>query len=239
MRVFLCLVAVFGAVAAVSAEEDGAILTAIKVMKDCENKPIFLCLKERALHFIDSQQGDIVLSEGVQMVKTDDLPTGRSLDDTPLSNDLETRENEVDMLLVDRVARFFGTHTLQFKMPKDSVEEIQRSLDEARRRKKKAKRILMPLLLLLKLKAAALLPVAIGFLALIAFKALIVGKIALILSGIIGLKKLLEAKNSTQNYEIVSHPQYSHSASYDEHGGHYARALYADNLAYSAQSKGQ
>lgn len=37
--------AVFGAVAAVSAEEDGAILTAIKVMKDCENKPIFLCLK--------------------------------------------------------------------------------------------------------------------------------------------------------------------------------------------------
>lgn len=97
----------------------------------------------------------------------------------------------------------------------------------------------MPLLLLLKLKAAALLPVAIGFLALIAFKALIVGKIALILSGIIGLKKLLEAKNSTQNYEIVSHPQYSHSASYDEHGGHYARALYADNLAYSAQSKGQ
>lgn len=88
--------------------------------------------QERALHFIDSQQGDIVLSEGVQMVKTDDLPTGRSLDDTPLSNDLETRENEVDMLLVDRVARFFGTHTLQFKMPKDSVEEIQRSLDEGK-----------------------------------------------------------------------------------------------------------
>lgn len=97
----------------------------------------------------------------------------------------------------------------------------------ARGKKKEKKKYLLPLLLLFKLKMAALLPLAIGFLALISFKALVIGKIALLLSGIIGLKKLLESKK--ENYEVVAHPHYSH----EEHG--YARSLNeAQNLAYSA-----
>ncbi|KXJ76242.1 hypothetical protein RP20_CCG010048 [Aedes albopictus] len=105
----------------------------------------------------------------------------------------------------------------------------------ARGKKKKVKKLLLPLLLLFKLKAAALLPLAIGFLALIAFKALIVGKIALILSAIIGLKKLFD-KKPEQSYEVVAHPHYSHSTSFDDHHG-YARSLDAQNLAYSAHSQ--
>jgi len=31
---------------------------------------------------------------------------------------------------VERVARFFGTHTLQFKVPKDSIQDMQRALEE-------------------------------------------------------------------------------------------------------------
>lgn len=88
----------------------------------------------------------------------------------------------------------------------------------------------MPLLMLFKLKMAALLPLAIGFLALISFKALVIGKIALLLSGIIGLKKLLESKK--ENYEVVAHPHYEHEHSY-------GRSLHtntneAQNLAYAA-----
>lgn len=91
-------------------------------------------------------------------------------------------------------------------------------------------------MLLFKLKAAALLPLVLGFLALIAFKALIIGKLALLLSGIIGLKKLFESKNSGQSYEVVQPHQ-----SYEEHG-HYGRSLgesaagigSAQNIAYSA-----
>lgn len=86
----------------------------------------------------------------------------------------------------------------------------------------------MPLLLLFKLKMAALLPLAIGFLALLSFKALVIGKIALLLSSIIGLKKLLEKKEG--NYEVVAHPHY------DEHS--YGRALRdAQSLAYNAYKK--
>lgn len=98
---------------------------------------------------------------------------------------------------------------------------------------------MLPLLLLFKLKAAALLPLIIGGLALVAFKALIIGKLALLLSGIIGLKKLLESKNSHQSYEVVAHPHYSHSSSFggEEHGGHYARSIDAQDLAYSAQTQ--
>jgi hypothetical protein len=103
----------------------------------------------------------------------------------------------------------------------------------ARKGGKKSKKYLLPLLLLFKLKAAALLPLAIGFLALISFKALIIGKLALILSGIIALKKLLEHKHSS-SYEVVAHPSH-HSYSYDEAHGAFRRSIDAQKLAYAAQ----
>jgi hypothetical protein len=94
------------------------------------------------------------------------------------------------------------------------------------RGKKKKLKMLLPLLLLFKLKAAALIPLALGGLALLALKALLVGKLALILAGIIGLQKLLGSKQGTQTYEVVAHPHYTHSSYGDDHGhGHYARAL--------------
>jgi len=70
------------------------------------------------------------LTEGIALVKTDDIPVGRSLNDVALPEEAEARESEVDSLLVERVARFFGTHTLQFKVPKDSIQDMQRALDE-------------------------------------------------------------------------------------------------------------
>lgn len=71
------------------------------------------------------------------------------------------------------------------------------------------------------LKAAALVPLALGFIALIAGKALLVGKIALVISSIIGLKKLLSQQKHV-TYEVVAHPQphsSSHVVSHDD-GGH-------------------
>lgn len=42
----------------------------------------------------------------------------------------ELRESEIDSLIVDRIARFLGSHTLQFKVPKESIHDMQRSLEE-------------------------------------------------------------------------------------------------------------
>lgn len=81
---------------------------------------------------VDKTNGDFDVTEGIRLVQTDDdePSQARSLDDIQLSDDQETREQEVDSLLVDRVARFLGSHTLQFKVPKDSIKDVQRSLDE-------------------------------------------------------------------------------------------------------------
>lgn len=93
--------------------------------------------------------------------------------------------------------------------------------------------MLLPLLMLLKMKAIALIPLAIGGLALLAFKALIVGKLALVLAVIIGIQKLLANKGHHQSYEVVSHPHYT-----EEHGHHgYGRSLEgaAQDMAYRGQ----
>jgi hypothetical protein len=83
---------------------------------------------------VDKTEGDFDISEGVKLVQTEESSQGRSLDDVQLSEDEETREGEVDSLLVDRVARFLGSHTLQFKVPKDSIKDVQRSLEEGKLR---------------------------------------------------------------------------------------------------------
>lgn len=57
---------------------------------------------------------------------------GRSLKEIKLPDESEAREMEVDSLLVDRLARFLGSHTLQFKVPKDAIEDMQRSLEEGK-----------------------------------------------------------------------------------------------------------
>jgi len=105
----------------------------------------------------------------------------------------------------------------------------------ARGKKKKHQKMLMPLLMLLKMKAIALVPLAIGALALLAFKALVVGKLALVLAVIIGIQKLLANSKSQQSYEVVSHPHYT-----EEHGHHggYRRSLEGQNaqdMAYRGQ----
>lgn len=97
------------------------------------------CLQERALHYFDTENDDINLTEGISLVKTDEIPVGRSLNDVDLPEEAEARENEIDTLLVERIARFFGTHTLQFKVPKESIQDMQRALEECKLENEKNK----------------------------------------------------------------------------------------------------
>uniref|UniRef100_T1HNP7 Uncharacterized protein n=2 Tax=Rhodnius prolixus TaxID=13249 RepID=T1HNP7_RHOPR len=226
-----------------SAIEDG-IETAYKWVQGCGDKDMFLCLKMRALTYVDKvlrRPEDINIMEGVSLVRTESAASrelnGRGINeaelDASLPKNAEDKDAQVESMLVDRVARFLQTHTLQLKVPDSSIEEVRKSLDEARGKKKKLK-MLLPLLLMLKLKAAALIPLALGALALLALKALIVGKLALVLSGLIGLQKLLSSKHHTQSYEVVAHPHYT-----EEHG-HYGRSVDdAQQVAYRAYAPKQ
>lgn len=214
-----------------------------RFLQGCGEKDMLLCIKMRALTFVDRalrRPEDINVVDGVTLVRAQDAGrdlNGRALSeaelDASLPKDAEDRDAQVETMLVDRVARFLESHTLQLKVPDSTISDVRRSLDEARGKKKKAAKILLPLLLLLKLKAAALIPLALGALALLALKALIVGKLALVLAGLIGLQKLLGQKGHSQSYEVVAHPHYT-----EEHGHGWGRsATDAQDLAYSAHAK--
>lgn len=91
--------------------------------------------QERAIQLFDKTRGDFEVSEGIRLVQTDDEEEpsqARSFNEIELSDDPDTREQEVDSLLVDRVARFIGSHTLQFKVSKESIKDVQRSLEEGK-----------------------------------------------------------------------------------------------------------
>jgi hypothetical protein len=71
---------------------------------------------------------------------------------------------------------------------------------------------MMPLMMMFQMKAAMMGAIALKFVGLIAFKALLVAKVALTIAIVVTLKKLVENKHSTQTYEVVAHPHedYSH-----------------------------
>lgn len=228
--------------AAASQQEEPSVLEeALDVYASCSSgeEDVSVCLKLRALRFVDRvarSSADIEIADGFKIVQTEEAKTsradnGRSLNDIESSLPAEAgaKEAVIDQAILDRTAKFLSTHTVELSLP----EDVSRSFDEARGKKKKIVKSLLPILLLLKLKAAALIPIALGGLALLALKALAIGKIALIISAIIALQKLFANKH--QSYEVVAHPVHSYGQE-DHHG--WARSSGAD-LAYKAYKPSQ
>lgn len=223
---------------AAAAPQPSILEEALDVYASCSGESsIAVCLKMKALRYVDraSRSADIEVTDGFKIVQTEETKNSRadnarSLNDieSTLPAETEAKEAAIDQAIVDRASKFLSTHTVELSLP----EDVSRSFDEARGKKKKIVKSLLPILLLLKLKAAALIPIALGALALIAFKALVIGKIALIISLILGLQKLLAYKS--QSYEVVAHPvhDYGHDAHHDHHG--WARSAAASDLAYKA-----
>lgn len=106
---------------------------------------------------------------------------------------------------------------------------MQRSLEEGRGKKGGGKKGGSALLLLPLILGGTLIPLALGALALLAGKALIVSKLALVLAGIIGLKKLLSGHSGghgNEHVEVVAGGHSGWGRSYDKEE--------AQKLAYQA-----
>ncbi|XP_039948185.1 uncharacterized protein LOC120766633 [Bactrocera tryoni] len=152
----------------------------------------------------------------------------------------------LDALLLERFLRFVDSRQLQVNLPRllnfgqrngqdffgSAMGYFQKfalgdvdadnAVDEGRKKKGDDKKYLGPFIAAVMLKTA-ILKMAYHSIAIIAGKALIVGKIALIISAIIGLKKLVSAEGGEKTtYEIVKHPQVQHSQTYSSsHAGEY------------------
>lgn len=253
-----------------SIQTDNDVLESI--YKECLQKDSASCMKVKFLSFIDkwfgaqAQKDTFTITEGITVVKTSDKSDG-----APRASD-----GSFESVILGKVQNFLQTHTIKIDLEGsklvnavtstgralndvvDTLTEDDSLEEEGRGKKKKAQKLLGPLMAALAMKAAALVPLALGAIALLAGKALIVGKIALVLSAILGLKKLLSGSGKHVTYEVVSHPHHSssHVSSHGDsfgggyaggdvgggyagssgHGGGWGRSLDGQQLAYSAHT---
>ncbi|XP_045780278.1 uncharacterized protein LOC123877519 [Maniola jurtina] len=207
----------------------------IGVVRSCSEQDVALCLKEKALKYAENlaTAREINLTDGITLVGTGSSRSARSFE--PLSEEPRARENQVETRLVDAAADFFENHVIQLRVPKSTVEDVKRSLEEGRGKKKKLKQ-LIPIFALLQLKIQSLIPLFLGIIALAAVKGLILAKAALLASALVLLKKLLSKHDHHESYEVVAHPHHDEHYSHGSAHGGWGRSQDAQDLAYNAYS---
>ncbi|XP_068625396.1 uncharacterized protein Osi8 [Battus philenor] len=200
----------------------GDLKVAYETYKDCSENDVGNCLKLKLAKALTrlSKSDEITLLNGVTISKDKDAIQNVEVEEAvPRSLD----ENSLDNLILDKIVGFMRTHTIQIKFPTGS--ELQSGFEGRGRRKKIAPLLAIPLLI-----GGMMVPIAFGALALLAGKALIVSKLALVLAGIIGLKKLLSSSGGGEAHEVVvsaGHGGSGWSRSFDN----------AHDLAYSAYAQ--
>lgn len=202
-----------------------------RVYKDCENSDDFYkCLKVNAVKLTDRAMKiqNLKLIDGISVIRKDDVEENRSFNDNQI-NDFDfakVSSKKIDHLLSDRSNRFMETHQIEINVPRlfSTVQKQGGILVEEGRKKKNEMKFLGPFLAAVAIKGG-ILTMAYHSIAIVAGKALIIGKIALIISAIIGLKKLVTPEGHEKTtYEIVKHPQvqqsHTYSTSHNEFDGH-------------------
>ncbi|XP_034112557.1 uncharacterized protein LOC117573445 [Drosophila albomicans] len=228
--------------------ESGLLRTVRHVYAQCaDSDDIFWCCKLQGARLLGRalKVHQLSIVDGVNLVRRsngEDSRTGRaSIAESQLNNrDLEHMSSKsLDALLLERFLNFLHSHQLQVNLPRlmrfgerNSQDWLQllwgyfmpgeTSVDSEGRKKKDDKKYLGPFIAAVLLKTA-ILKMAYHSIAIVAGKALIVGKIALIISAIIGLKKLVSHDGGEKTtYEIVKHPQVQQSHTYSSsHQGEY------------------
>ncbi|KAF5290244.1 hypothetical protein FQA39_LY14798 [Lamprigera yunnana] len=191
---------------------------AIEFVHKCGTKEITICLKERALQYVDKLPQRIEIGGGLSLEQNNDVidrsPRDYSIPNLP--EESRAREEAIDSILYDKFVNYLSSHTLEFKVPEDTIAEFKNSIEEGRKKKGGKKGNMMAYLMLFKMKAAMLAALALKGLAIISFKALVIAKIALTITAIIGLKKLSESKHHSPTYEVVAHDEHGHYRSFGQ-----------------------
>lgn len=244
-------------VIAQSEEDDGFLekgyRTLYRVYEECQHRNIAVspCLKKKAISFFErlGRIETLPIGENLELVKVAPLANDSSkstisdLEMTLARTSSGSRDELLNEILFDRISALMNSFNVQISLPKTTSGELKRSVEEGRGKMKKMMGMMM---MGMAMKLAALVPIAIGVLFLLAGKALIISKIALVLSLIIGLKKLLSQKQGGGDH--------GHGGWQQGGGGGWDRSLkdiagtpvpsmtdadreYAQTLAYRARPK--
>lgn len=87
-------------------------------------------MQERALKYAENlaTAREISIVDGITLIGTGSSRSARSFE--PLSEEPKARENQVESRLVDAAAEFLENHVIQLRVPKSTVEDVKRSLEE-------------------------------------------------------------------------------------------------------------
>lgn len=207
-----CVLLLFVCSAIVHGDEDGGILergyrALYRVYEECQhrNMAVSPCLKKKAIAFFErlGRIQALPIGDNLELVRVAPVSygdTSRNLSDLEktLARTSGSATDEIlNDVLLERMAALMNSFNVQISLPKTNSGELKRSVEEGRGKMKKMMGMMM---MGIAMKLAALVPIAIGVLFLLAGKALIISKIALVLSLIIGLKKLLSQKQGGHDH---------------------------------------
>ncbi|XP_053619782.1 uncharacterized protein LOC128680571 [Plodia interpunctella] len=226
----LLLSLVCTAVQSAVARDDLGVKYIMRIYEDCQRSDgIMPCLKKKAILFFDraARMDAIPVVDGVDIVKTSEsevTPMSENDIESTLPRNLNDKNEALTDMLWDRIASFANSRTIQLSLPRITGQDLNKGVEEGRGKMKKMMGMMM---MGASMKMAALIPLAIAGLFVLAGKALIVAKIALLLSGIIALKKIMSQKGGGHE---------SHGWSSGGSSGGWDRRTYHDasDLAYSA-----
>ncbi|XP_046742526.1 uncharacterized protein LOC124409154 [Diprion similis] len=186
------------------------------------------CLQHRTIAAVDTLLMDDVIPilDGVNLVRYEDLQSNKTADtkfDGDQTNNLEKNvspENDKvwQRVVINRLTRLFRTHVLKIDidevsratgfMPSNANEKNGEDISEGRRRRHKNRSMFPMMMMGFLFMGSILIPMGFQFLAVLGGKALILAKMALILSSIQGLKKIA---TSGVNYGLYHTPTVSES----------------------------
>ncbi|XP_016995823.2 uncharacterized protein Osi8 [Drosophila takahashii] len=178
-----------------------------RIYQQCTGDNMSVCLKVKLLTGLEKafrSAKTLSLTEGIQFVSSGGeseepkrAPINEQDIESVLPRSVDAKEQVLNNMILKRVGNFLQDHTLQVKFDSEA--------NSVEGRKKKEKKgsgamIMIPLLL-----GGTIVPLAYGALAMLAGKALIVSKLALVLASIIGIKKLLSGGGGGKesSHEVV------------------------------------
>ncbi|KAG7190695.1 hypothetical protein KM043_006773 [Ampulex compressa] len=186
-----------------SPDENGLIATDLDCLE--HENALFSCIFVKAANSLDraARSSNIELIDGVTFVRETPMErNGKSLKTevemmNELPRDTSDRAIKLVSMLYDSAMSFMKTHSLKLSMPEGSAA---RALVEGRG---KIKKMILPLIAAVGIKIFALVPILLGGLGLLALKALFVGKIALLLAGIMAFQKLFGSSSVSSGVNSV------------------------------------
>lgn len=133
-RIFVCALVFtcfLGALASDTWDSQGVKLV-LRLYDECtSNSDGFSpCLKKKALTFLNrlGRMDKLSLTEGVAVVKSPDAPVQEEVTDEQLENTLprasDAKEAALDKMLMDKLASFVSSRTLQVTMPKINAQDL-------------------------------------------------------------------------------------------------------------------